>query len=1502
MHIALKTLLTFLGFMWVSTSWAQRPDTLRANPRSFVEALEPYLTSSDNKEVEEQFNVFSELMLGGAFTEVEMARIHRLGNRMLDLRLSSSPYFSNYLYGLVLIRKVPETERLFTEWHDVLDTLLSETEDQPVRIFSSFLQFSNRFFADNILRSSGTTWEFVGDVFTIEYINRQPQIRFEGGELIGSRKSDTLRILETSGHYQPLEDLWVGNQGRISWERAGLHDDVYAVFDSFSIDLRRSLFEVKNAKLHYPLFFGDRKIPGVFEDKVMANPGNPSFPRFRSYDRQLQIDNFAEDIAYRGGFYLQGNTIYGYGDDDQKAVIDIFNQEGQKAFSGKSEVFIIRQEERIVGQQVNMAFYFGRDSIYHPSVNVRYDVAEKKLELARGERGSDRSPFYSSLHRVTIDTDEITAYLNRDSIEVGLEKPGMVKKTPLNIQSFQYFNKEDFRSYQGLASANPITMLKAAANEYGNELDADLLAQKMNPRFTSENITSLLYRLAADGFIIYDGEADWVYIKEKTLHFAAAAAGQVDYDLIDLISPTQNVNAIIDLGDEGIHIQNVKSFVLSKKQQVGILPADSTDFVLLPNRDFDFSGGITAGYSRLYGSSFHFDYNKFQIQLDSVDRWLMFIPEERPVVNPNTEAFSLNSHIEAFAGVLVVDAQNNKSGMNDIKEFPFLRTSTPSYVYYDSDRVADTVYVRDSFYYQLDPFVFNRIDDYTREDVTFSGKLVSSDIFPVFSEHLIVRDDYSLGFIHQTPAAGYSVFAGKGAYQGTIDLSNEGLKGVGMLSYLGAQIESEDFIFRPQQLEASALAFDLEEDRSGEIEVPQVHGDNVRINWRPYRDSMLIRSVAEEPFAFFQEDDHQLSGELVLTPEGVKGAGRLDWPAATMQSDMFSFGAFSAQADTTTIRIKALEEKAVAIQTENIRGNIDFDEQKGFFKSNEAFLTTELPYNQYVTTMNEFIWDMSGQNVQFRADTSKLGTFTSVHPDQDSLRFKGETAYYDLFNYQLSIRNVPHIISADALIYPDSGQVEIEPGGIMEQLDNAVIVVDTLSKLHRIKRATVTIQGRKDYFASGFYEYNIGDIEQEIEFSNIVGRRIGKGRYSDKRTATRAQGEVTEADSFLIDYKTSFYGTITLASEDVNLDFDGFARIEANKLPDRYWFRIQSKADKNKLAIEYNNPKTYDGTPLSTGLFLSREMAIMYPSVMQPLYFRKDRPVFPTSGIFIYNDRKDQFIFGDSTKVLHNDYRGNRLVFDNKTGSVTADGRFNLGSGLEFVTVDAVGTANTMFQDVPDSLLMQTPPAPVNGAFTAGVTFPIPDKLLKIMENEIQSASFGGNAIPYLSDIERYKKDFTALFPEGKDLTEALQTLGGGLFALPPKINPYTFLFTGLEMTWDKDYQSFVTTTPKAGLVSLVGQPLNKQLEVYMEIKMPTNQDDRLYFYVKLPNSIYYYFGYKQGILEINSNDNRFMDVASDLKKGDLIQKMGNGETYEIQVQEAGRATMFLRRVQAAGR
>jgi hypothetical protein len=118
-------------------------------------------------------------------------------------------------------------------------------------------------------------------------------------------------------------------------------------------------------------------------------------------------------------------------------------------------------------------------------------------------------------------------------------------------------------------------------------------------------------------------------------------------------------------------------------------------------------------------------------------------------------------------------------------------------------------------------------------------------------------------------------------------------------------------------------------------------------------------------------------------------------------------------------------------------------------------------------------------------------------------------------------------------------------------------------------------------------------------------------------------------------------------------------------------------------------------------------------------------------------------------------------------------------------------------------------------------------------------------------------------------------------------------------MKWDMDYQSFVSTQPQIGLVSINGTPINKRIEGYVEYKMPGVGGDRFYYYLKFPSQIFYYFGFRQGVLEVYSNDSQFMDAAAKMKSKELVTKMSDGRTYEILLQTASRANMFVRRVKA---
>lgn len=1502
----------------VSLAQGQKLDQFSENRAEFTAQLGSYMTASKQKTQEDLYNEFEKTFKSGLFSDEEFQQILKTGNAMLKYRMTANPYFNEYLEALLMVKKTGNPAQNFKDWHVILDQMLGDIENQKVNPFLEFLRFSKSFFENAKLRSSdlGTNWYALSDKFEWRYAKKNPSVYFGKLDLMAGHKQDSIYIYNTSGEYFPVDQLWKGKGGKVTWERLNL-SEVYAEVDAYEIDTRKSLYEVQNARLYYPQFFGNKTIIGTLNDKlIFSNDATlGSYPRFVSQDNKLNLENIGKGVNFIGGFRLQGATVYGIGTKADKAKISVEDGKKEAIFRGAAESFVIRRGEMIVAERVEAVVYFDKDSIYHPSVNLRFDVDSGQLQLSRGERGSDRNPFYSSMHRLNLDAEDIQINLRSDSVLIG--KPSIANsfKRDVHFESLDYFNKSEYQRIQNVSSSNPISIMKVTSEmEKTRFIPAELLAKRINAKFTIDNIQTLLYDLVAKGFINYDNDEQIIEVKDKVFLYANADQKKTDYDLLKIKSVTDSTNAILNLNNREMKITGISSLEFSSRQRVGA-KTDSSQLVMKSNRDMDFDGRLFAGYTILEGKDYHFDYNKFQIGLDSVRYFDLYVPTDTLDKNGQPIAYAISSRIEHLNGILLIDAPHNKSGQEDIPIFPSLQTKKPSFVYYDVDRdtSSEGTYGRDSFYFKVDPFSFNHLDRYKKEDIAFKGTLRSADIFPDFKETLKIQDDNSLGFISDTPKEGYPVYKAKGNYNGKVNLSNKGLKGEGGLKYLGASVDAKDISFRPKEMGAKADQFNLEEDRKSNVQVPKVRGVDVNIDWRPYQDSMYVSSETA-PFKLFNKDNHTLAGTLILTPGGLKGNGLLDWDKASMTSGLFAFGAYSSKADTTDLKIKATGAKDLALKTSNVKGDVDFDNEVGNFKANDEFLVTTLPYNQYETSMNEFKWDMKEEIITFKTDPNKLGKFLSIHPDQDSLNFQGKAASYFLKNSELKIDGVPYIITADAYVYPDSGHVEIQPGGVMNTLNNAKIVCDTVNKNHVINRATVNIQGRRFYRGSGFYEYNIGDRKQEIEFQDIVGQPIGKGSFTEKRTVTRANGEVKPEAEFYIDHKTRFYGNINLSAESQNLTFDGFARIESEKLPQRNWFSIRSVGDKKDLAIRYDTPKTDQGDPAETGLYLSKSSARVYPRVMMPLHFRKDREIFPAKGVFKYYQNKDYFVFGDSTKVLTNSMIGNMLTLKNADASVEADGKFMLGSGLKYVKIDAAGFMKTVFPPPADtsqvvsdtaSLLMmdtlQEPEMPVTAELMLGVQFTLPEVLLKVLNNDIQS-SFDAPSVTYLTDVNFYKKAAMEIFPVNTEVETAIMGMSSGYLDIPKKYNPYTFVFSRAKMKWSTEYQSFVTTDPKIGIVSINGEPIHKTLNCYIECRMPTNEDDRLYIYIKTPSELYYFFGYKQGIMSVTSNNPQFMDALNGIKAKDLVAKMPDGETYEIQAVETSDAQLFLRRIQNVGK
>ena len=1502
----MRFLLTCLVVLFVSFQIFAQPvsDEFPEDPKEFLSAFESFVTANKISAVQQTFGEFASMVKAGSIAQEEIPVIRQTANLMSSRRLSASPYFSEYLAGLVQLKKREDAATLFPAWHRLLDGMLS-SDSYTANSFLSFLKFSSGFFEFRALRtsSSGVNWVVSSDDFRWTLRDGQPILLFDKLDLYGVRKQDSIAIYQTSGEFSPVDNRWDGRGGKVSWERLGLNPDVYVVLENYFIEGEKSIYQVDSASLHYPLYFGQRLIKGRFEDKLSSENAatEGSYPRFESYEKILRVANLGQGITYTGGFRLQGTTVYGFGNRETPAQLEIRDRNNTLRLRAFAELFTIRREERITGDRVTATLYFGQDSLFHPSVNFRFEIPNQQLELTRGDRGSDRNPFFSSLHSINIDSDKINYYVQGDSITFG-EKSLVFsrRKTPVVFESLDYFEESDYNRFQNIATFNPIAVIKAVSEREGTRfLDADYLASKLDSRFTVENIQTLLYDLVAKGFISYDSEKKEVEVKDKIYHYANASQKKVDFDAMRIESETDQTNATFNINDQRIVVNGVANIVFSQTQAVALKPF-AGQVVIGKNRDMDFDGRLFAGFGALTGKDFHLNYDKFQVQLDSVRYFDLFLTTGEKDAQGKPLAYSLGSRIEHLRGVLLIDAPSNKSGRDNIPMFPSLQSKEYSYVYYDAPEIRKGVYERDSFYFRLNPFSFNSLDNFDRNALQFKGTMYSADIFPVFNETLVLQDDdSSLGFLSPTPKGGYPCYRAKGQFEGNILLSNKGFLGQGKLDYLGATVNSDDIVFEPKRMTGSAKRFDLREDRTGPVKVPKAVGFDVQIDWQPYLDSMYVTSV-EAPFNLFNENRHFLKGTLILTPGGLKARGQFNWDKATMSSGLFSFGYHSVSADTTDLQIQSFDAGSLALKTSNLNGNVDFETQKGSFMANHPEKhKTFFPDNQYLTSMDAFDWNMRDEKITFRPVYRPFANFVSTHPDKDSLRFQGDAAEFDLKTNNLRITGVETIVSADAYIYTEDGEVFVESNGEMRTLNNARIVADTINQFHVINRATADIQGRRNFKANGYYEYNIGRRQQEILFQNIVGAPVGKGKYSERPAVTRATGEVKPEDRFYIDTKTEFRGTISLFSESRNLLFNGFARLDAN-LAARHWFTVDFEGDKTDLAIRFEEPRNYEGEPLKTGIFLSKESYFCYSRIMAPLYYRKDRPVLPVTGLFQYEPKDDTFIFGDSMKVAGNSLKGNLLTFYNATGKVEAEGRFDVGKSLQYISLDAAGRVSTTAKVIADSTAAGPVGQELNGDFMLGVKLILPDPLLKFIANDIKASSFEAPTAIYANDPTFYKKVVSELFPDEKEVQKVIDLVSLNEFDLPKKFNNYTFLFSKVPMKWNQEYQSFVSLQQKMPLASIEGEMVNRMITCYIEVRMPFDDDDRFYMYLQSPSGLFYFFGFKQGIMNVVSSSEEFNEMVINMKDKQRIFKMPDGNTYEIQLVEKGTATTFLTRAQDA--
>lgn len=1499
-------LAIMFGFLWLTglLLHGQPLKSFTHEPEVFITELDGFFQGIQVRENQQKalatLKSFSELWSAGSFSPDQQQQIYETADLMLLRKLRSFPDFEQYLQTLVTFKSKNISNENFDLWLTAGHQLIESSRNS--KGFLDLLSFSNDFLAAGILYQSRIlSWSVEGSSFRFGY-DSVFYARFDQINLTCSTRSDTTIIFGTSGYFFPESLKWMGDGGKVTWQRANLpENEVYANLSSYEIDMKTSTFDAYPVAFYHVKYFNGA-LTGKFTERVSTNevtPDNTLYPRFESDVHDLFISGLFRDVDYQGSFSIRGAKIYGGGDEQSKAALFFKRPYRDKTgnydlLTARSNEFVI-SPDRITAETAAISITHQDDSIVHTGLQFRYTDHNREVSLLRVNQGIEQSPYANTFHNVEMGSEAMFWRMDEEVIQMGAMR-GLQNQSTAFFVSDKYFSEWQFDQLMGLDRKHPLLWLHDYSMEYNTmEFFIDQMAAYM--RMPQNQVEAQVIRLATLGFLQYDIGRKRATITDKVDHYLFSKSKMNDYDVIFFESNVNDrLNAEIKLENFDLLIRGVPQVSISNVKKVSIRPTGQ-EVTLRKNRDFYFSGSVQAGLFDFRATNCSFIYDTFKLNMPTVDTMRFKVKSFDADQYGNRRLMDVKTAITGISGEMLIDRPGNKSGLVESPQFPIFTSNSDTYIYYDHISEFDSAYNRERFFYYIKPFTLESLENFDTESIRFEGQLNSGGIFnQEIDEQLVVMPDYSLGFLRKIPEAGYQVYGGKGIFYDTITLSMEGLKGKGRLDYLKSSSKSADFIFYLDSVNAGKVKFELMAAANGSAEFPSAKGVNLTQHWRPYEDMMRV-STNDSLLALFDKRA-MLAGSLTITPTLLTGAGKLDFLNATAHSNHYEFASGAFSSDTLRLTLRDENVSKVVFNTENYQADVDLDQKTGNFKTNDIHSKIDLPVVRYVSFLNEFDWYFDRNEVELysyaQPDVPGFDTLTpaeligkplpgarfiSVHPMQDSLSFYSPRANYNITENTLRASGVQLINVADATVFPGDGIVEIGENAVMKPFTGATIIADTSNRNHIITDAEVNIQSGYAYKASGKYAFTnaIGEV-QTVNFDEIT---------VDTAYQTIAIGTIAEEDGFQLSPRFAFKGKVSLNARDPLLDFDGGYRViqDCDSSLSR-WVSFQQRISPEELVMPVPEELLEAGyKQLYAGFFHSNEENRVYPSFLSRRSYYSDSLLFSMNGLL--KTRKS----GAELLIVKPDQAGieedkepaapyMRWNIDNCT--INVRGKLSFGQDLGQVKMDIFGQADHVI--FTDSTFF-------NVAFT--VNFHFADDALAMMAEDLSAANK-----PAIDMNDPLIRDSFVEFIGAEESARIFDDLGlfGTIRQMPEGLNR-NFIFSGVNMTYHSDSRSFISKGP-IGVVMIKGSPVYKTFDGYVQV-VRRRSGDELNVYLELERGHWYFFSYKSNLMQAASSRTDFNAVLREIKTDKRKDDAEKGEVaYRFTVTDAQAKNRFIRNMQ----
>ena len=1187
------------------------------------------------------------------------------------------------------------------------------------------------------------------------------------------------------------------------------------------------------------------------------------------------------DIEYLGDTSKSGNTIVITGTKEAPAQL-VFKRNRRVTVRVLSRRFVLK-ENSIASSQTRVRIYLydtihqSIDSIYHNDLGFQYNHKKNEVLLYRKDNGVGTGPFHDTYHEYDIFLE--AAYWRRNTDHIEFRRLDVTNGDSEGyVASVNYFRKSDYLKVQALDMKHPMENMNQFLKIYGDEQNRfninDYVTYVKHPL---SQVVSLILILQQEGYLEYDRETKMVTVLDRFFDVLASDHDEFDFDVIKFQTRTTNfqpnIRLVLGTNDMlvyGIYEENsgsnMPSITLSDFKHVLILPTNGR-IVLKKHRNFNFSGCIMAGMYEFFTNECLFNYNKFCIEMTEVDSLRFYARFDGKV-------YPVEGTLERLTGILEIDESDNKSSVRETPDYPKFHCPGNSYKFYrtinggdfDLELPKDSLTDEDlkgKFYYCLDPFSVERLDNLNSTDVAFQGRLVSGGIFPDIIEPLRVMEDHSLGFRHVIGDGqndGYAMYGGKGSFHQEISLSNEGFFGQGWLGVETSEFTAPHFDFYLDSVVAAVESFAMHERIEGRGFPKAVCGP-LDLKWDA-KVPQLYATTKDEPICLY--DSTFFRGVTMLSDQGLLGDGVLTFGLTRFDSKHFNFDARSFVADSSDFVLYDEDGTTKAFLAENYRSHVNLDAKTVQYEYLDAKSNLDFPLNKFYCALNEAEWDMASNNIQLQGPASE---FVSLVPEQDSLSFLSTHADYDMNEYVIHAHGVAKVDVADAEIIPSDANVDILRNAEIRPLEHAVIVADTANRKHLYKDAAVSIYSRNNYSALGIKDYLDSEGVATPLFFDAI--QVVDG-------VTVAHAEVPDSLNFMLSPYFGFHGDITsTASHPFGL-YDGYYRLEQSCLEDTVWFVSSAEIDPMAVSIPIDMQKV---RKVRQGLFngLCYEFGSeggYHVNFMKPMN-PETVTVTMQDGYLSFDKKANGYVVQDSLRTVQELRLSDRCV-------VTMHGASDLGFDVGLTRFNCFGD----YVNYPnDSLTIEV----LN-------TFKVPlfdEQTLKEIAEVyagVEGESVDLTQTSFIDYLRSEQGEEAAVEMRREMELKGYPDVEGGFY-------DNTIVIPSLKMVWNPTLRAFVSVG-KIGLGNLGPNKVNRYVDgcvVY---------DRRLgvitYFFQNDLFMTYLSYNCGDGQLQIHATYGTINSRLSDMSEKSRSVKEGN-VSFEYVVTPYEALTDFLSRLRRAG-